>query len=69
MVSAPLTLQGLKLRGLVSANEPFFYFMYFMNNAGFVCEDCVVEFSCGGQGVDYFNDDLVLVRFPPYLSF
>ena len=62
MVSAPLTLQRLKLRGVVSSKQPVIYFMFFWNGAGLLCEDCVVEFSCRGLGVDYFNDVLPPVR-------
>ena len=65
-VSAPLTLRRMRLRGIVSAKQPVIHFMFFPGDAGLVCEGCVVEFSCRGLGVEYFNEVLPPVRAPYY---
>ena len=62
MVSADLTLRELKLQGIVSGKRPFLHFFYFPRTASLRCEGCLVEFSCGGEGTDFFNDALDLVR-------
>jgi hypothetical protein len=65
LVTETLTLERIRLKGIVSDFEPYTFFFMFHNNTGLVCNECLVEHGCGGGNADFFLTSMNLVRHLP----